>query len=185
LLNGTGRKEVFPRADQFNSLHDKLLAKWKDIAPFLDSSVVHFTHIDDSTGEDTLTVSYFRDLAGQAGLSSVGILAKDIGWNSTTRRFVDLANHAIDILFHLYPWEWLINEPFGPNILASAHAMRWIEPAWKMLLSNKAILAILWELFPDHPNLLPCSFEPPCFDYVRKPFLAAKAPTFRLSGIAR
>jgi len=26
---------------------------------------------------------------------------------------------------------------------------------WKMLLSNKAILPVLWELFPDHPNLLP------------------------------
>jgi len=30
-----------------------------------------------------------------------------------------------------------------------------IEPLWKMLLSNKGLLPILWELFPDHPNLLP------------------------------
>ena len=26
--------------------------------------------------------------------------------------------------------------------------MTWIEPLWKMLLSNKALLAILWELYP-------------------------------------
>jgi glutathionylspermidine synthase len=32
------------------------------------------------------------------------------------------------------------------------------EPIWKMLLSNKAILPILWELFPNHPNLLPAYF---------------------------
>lgn len=37
----------------------------------------------------------------------------------------------------------------------------WIEPAWKMLLSNKALLAILWELFPGHPNLLPSSLDGP------------------------
>jgi len=165
------KEEVFPRADQFNSLHDNLLAKWKDIAPCLNSSVVHFTHFDDAAGEDTLTVTYMRDLASQAGLSSVGILIGDIGWNSTTRRFVDLANHPIDVLFHLYPWEWLINEPFALNIAKSADAMCWIEPAWKMVLSNKAILAVLWELFPNHPNLLPCSFETPSFDHVRKPFL--------------
>ncbi len=30
-----------------------------------------------------------------------------------------------------------------------------VEPPWKMLLSNKAILPVLWEMFPDHLNLLP------------------------------
>lgn len=30
-----------------------------------------------------------------------------------------------------------------------------IEPAWKLLLSSKAILPLLWEFFPNHPNLLP------------------------------
>jgi ParB family transcriptional regulator, chromosome partitioning protein len=34
-----------------------------------------------------------------------------------------------------------------------------VEPPWKMLLSNKAILPVLWEMFPDHPNLLPASRE--------------------------
>jgi glutathionylspermidine synthase len=27
-----------------------------------------------------------------------------------------------------------------------------------MALSNKAILPLLWEMFPDHPNLLPAAF---------------------------
>jgi glutathionylspermidine synthase len=43
-----------------------------------------------------------------------------------------------------------------------------------MLLSNKALLPILWELFPGHPNLLP-AFETPAplgARYVRKPKLS-------------
>jgi glutathionylspermidine synthase len=28
-----------------------------------------------------------------------------------------------------------------------------------MLLSNKAILPVLWEMFPGHPNLLPAAFD--------------------------
>ena len=28
-----------------------------------------------------------------------------------------------------------------------------------MLLSNKALLPLLWEMFPRHPNLLPAYFE--------------------------
>ena len=36
---------------------------------------------------------------------------------------------------------------------------RWIEPPWKAILSNKGILPLLWEMFPNHPNLLPAYFE--------------------------
>ena len=32
---------------------------------------------------------------------------------------------------------------------------RWIEPAWKMFLSNKLLLAALWDKYPGHPNLVP------------------------------
>jgi glutathionylspermidine synthase len=52
----------------------------------------------------------------------------------------------------------------------------WIEPAWKMLLSDKALLATLWELYPHHPNLLPAYLDGPrqlatTTGYVAKPFL--------------
>jgi len=52
-------------------------------------------------------------------------------------------------------------------------AARFIEPPWKMLLSNKGLLPVLWELFPNHPNLLPCheTPEPLNGDYVKKPKL--------------
>jgi glutathionylspermidine synthase len=166
------KEAVFPRGDQFNSLHDKLLAKWKGIAPSLKSRDIHFTHMNDRAGEDTITVAYLRDLAGQAGLRSTAIFTKDIGWNSATHRFVDLDSRPIDVLFHLYPWEWLVNEKFGPHIIESYDAMDWIEPVWKMMLGNKAILPVLWELFPDHPNLLPCYEKPRGSTYVRKPLLA-------------
>ncbi len=171
VIQWAWREQVFPKADQFNSLHDKLLAKWADIAPWLRSRTVHFTHVNDPAAEDTLTITYLRDLAIQAGLETVAIFTRDIGWNSLSRRFVDLDGRPIDTLFHLYPWEWLVSEAFGPYIADSFEAMDWIEPIWKMLLSNKALLPLLWELFPNHPNLLPC-YDKPCSDtYVKKPLL--------------
>lgn len=54
--------------------------------------------------------------------------------------------------FKLYPWEWMVDEsPDG--CLAE---MEWLEPIWKLVMSNKAILATLYELFPDSPYVLPC-----------------------------
>lgn len=34
-----------------------------------------------------------------------------------------------------------------------------------MILSNKGILPILWELFPGHPFLLPASFNAACMTW--------------------
>jgi glutathionylspermidine synthase len=50
-----------------------------------------------------------------------------------------------------------------------------------MLLSNKTILAILWDLFPDNKYLLPASFEPLQADFVRKPILAREGSNISIN----
>jgi glutathionylspermidine synthase len=62
-------------------------------------------------------------------------------------------------IFKLYPWEAMVNEEFGIHAIDTYPNIRWIEPIWKMLLSNKGILPILWELYPNHDLLLPAYFE--------------------------
>jgi glutathionylspermidine synthase len=91
---------------------------------------------------------------------------QDIGWDG---RFVDSAGRPLRALFKLYPWEGLLADEFAPHI-AEAPQLRWIEPAWKLLLASKGILGLLWRLFPDHPNLLPASRHPLDGPWVRKPF---------------
>lgn len=39
-----------------------------------------------------------------------------------------------------------------------------IEPWWKLILGNKALLPMLWTMFPNHPNLLPAYYEDPSRD---------------------
>ncbi len=160
-------QDAKPGADQFNSIHEKLIDRWKAIRPRLASDGrVYFAGELDSA-EDAGNLDYLRDTALQAGLAPIAIAIADIGWD--TRRFVDLEGRNIGSLFKLYPWEWLVREAFGPNLLGGT--VRVIEPPWKMLLSNKAILPVMWEMFPDHPNLLAASFDPGRFatDFVKKP----------------
>src|SRR5207248_5555112 len=83
------------------------------------------------------------------------------------RLFVDLHEEPLRTVFKLYPWEWMLRDQFGPHLPIAG--TRWIEPPWKMLLSNKAILPVMWELFPDSPYLLRAKFEPFGSTYVRKP----------------
>jgi len=39
--------------------------------------------------------------------------------------------------------------------------LRFVEPVWKLIIGNKALLPLLWEMFPNHPNLLPAYFDSP------------------------
>ena len=162
-------EDTRPKADQFNSLHEKLIARWKALREETGRSKLHLACMKDSD-EDLGTTEYLRDCALQAGWDAKPLYIEDLGWNG--KRFIDLGDAPLEVLFKLYPWEWLVRDEFGPHLLARPAAM--IEPAWKMLLSNKALLAVLWERHYGHPNLLPTHLTPQRFasDYVRKPLLS-------------
>jgi glutathionylspermidine synthase len=142
-------EETRPDLDQFNSIHERLIERWRELDW---EGVVHFA-ADDESPEDRTTTEYLRDTATQAGLQGTHLDVADIGWNG--REFVDLADTPIRALFKLYPWEWLLREPFAAHLARTE--TRWLEPPWKMLLSNKSILPLLWAFNPGHPNLLPAS----------------------------
>jgi len=172
---------VKPEADQFNSIHEKLIARWSAISPMLPGvvPVVHFTCVKESE-EDLGNLEYLRDTALQAGLDARHIYIEDIGW--TGEAFVDLDGTPIRALFKLYPWEWMMRDEFGKNVPRAQPAV--IEPAWKLLLSCKGILAVLWELYPDHPNLLAAYFEAGKLGerFVRKPFYSREGANIEIHG---
>lgn len=159
-------QDTHPGADQFNSIHERLIEAWRRWA----GSTIHFSSIKDHA-EDEMTVLYLRDTCEQAGVRTRPVYIEDIGWDPRRGQFVDLENEAITRCFKLYPWEWMWQEEFGAHLRGDPMAC--IEPAWKMLLSNKGLLPILWELFPGHPNLLAAYDTPDRLGdtYIRKPRL--------------
>jgi glutathionylspermidine synthase len=160
-------QDVMPAADQFNSLHERLIEAWQRVKQEIGGAVT-FASVEDHV-EDFMTVTYLRDTAQQAGLQTQYMPVSAIGWSSARRAFVDLKERGLGCVFKLYPWEWLMREKFGQRIAGAV--TRWLEPPWKALLSNKALLPLLWKLFPDHPNLLPASWEPLPGRCVKKPAL--------------
>jgi glutathionylspermidine synthase len=170
VIQWTWLTDCLPGEDQENRIHDQLIATWRRLAPALGARV-HFAFVEDL--EDEMTVGYLRDTAEQAGLKTTGLAMADVGWDPARAALVDLAGEEIRALFKLYPWEGLVVDALAPVL--PRVTTTWLEPAWKQVLSNKAILPILWELFPGHPNLLPASRtaprEPWPSGVVRKPRL--------------
>jgi len=174
-------KDVKPDADQFNSIHEKLIEAWRGILRRLPpEALVHFARFEDQP-EDLATSEYLRDTALQAGLAGKPIAVPQIGWNG--RRFTDADEMPIQVMSKLYPWEWMVREEFGVHVLTDTTAF--IEPAWKMILSNKMLLPLLWEGFPAHPNLL-AAFEAEHPDlggvYVKKPVFGREGHNVTIVG---
>ncbi|GAB2521866.1 glutathionylspermidine synthase family protein [Lysobacter humi (ex Lee et al. 2017)] len=168
-------------ADQYNRIQEALceafafLAREKRIG-----AGIHFSAVKDSE-EDRATVAYLRDCAHQVGIATDYVAIEDIGI-SKEGWFTDDRDNVIQTLFKLYPLEFMMVERFGPELLSNK--MQIIEPPWKAILSNKAILPLLWERHEGHPNLLPAFFEDETHrlrpGWVRKPLFSREGANIDL-----
>jgi glutathionylspermidine synthase len=165
-------------SDQFNSIHERLVDTWKYFSDWIDGTIA-FTSAD--WIEDGFTTEYIRATAEEAGYKTEIFPIAEMGWDGS--EFVSgNSEERLKTIFKLYPWEWLANERFGEYLPASAAT--WIEPAWKMLLSNKALLPVLWDLFPNHPYLLESTLKEPTslYGWVKKPKMSREGANVQIFG---
>ena len=146
------QKKLPAGADQYNSLHEKLIERLKGMGS---NRLLHLSCLEDSI-EDNGTIAYIADCALQAGHRTSMMTVGEIGL-SADGVFVDTKDRPIEWMFKLYPWEWMFEDEFGRS--PAMTKTRWLEPPWKAILSNKGMLVHLWKMEKDHPNLLPAYFE--------------------------
>jgi glutathionylspermidine synthase len=172
-------------SDQFNSIHEALIERLTEFrrvpgAP----DTLHLACMPDSV-EDRGLISYLADCAGQAGFRPVPLAMADIGDHGKDGPFVDLGNAPIRLMFKLYPWEWMFADPFSQS--PAMRRTRFLEPPWKAILSNKGMLPLLWEMAPNHPNLLAAFFEDEPArsalnrSYAKKPFYSREGANVLLA----
>lgn len=167
-------------ADQFNSIQEKLIERFAELKSTHGFNLLHFTCCQD-TDEDRGTIQYLQDCAQEAGIFSEFLYIEEIGLGERGE-FTDLKNQIISNLFKLYPWEFMLREMFSTKLEDAG--VRWLEPAWKSIVSNKALLPLLWEMFPHHPNLLPAYFadqpHPDLEHYVVKPLFSREGANIKI-----
>lgn len=172
-------KDVQPGADQFNSLHERLIDRWREISPA--GEFLHFA-CDTDSYEDVGNIRYLMDTACQADCTAALISMKEIGVQKRISMFIDRNLNPIRRCFKLYPWEWMFSDSFGPQL--AAHGTRFIEPCWKSVLSSKGILPLLWKLYPQHKNLLAAHLRPGQLGgtYVVKPMHSREGANIQIIG---
>lgn len=147
------RAEVMPQHKQCNQLEEALVQAWRDSG---------FKHVHCAWRprhvEVEGTVRYMAQLMRSVGIQATLMAMHRMGWNSREDKFVDQDGNPITHCFKLYPWEWMLREPFAHRVEASG--CLFIEPPWRLLLGSKGILCVLSELFGDHPSVVTCQTSP-------------------------
>ena len=146
-------REVLPGKEQCNVLHARLVEQWKKRGV----SRVHVAWRP-RHAEVEGTARYMAAVVREAGLDAQLTALHSIGWHRGRAAFIDGAGRDVECCWKVYPWEWMLREPFAEH-LATARC-QFVEPAWRLLFGNKGMLSLLWELFGDHPALLSCQDEP-------------------------
>lgn len=188
------KEKIGEDSDQFNSIHERLIEQWRHIRTerwhLPEGARLHLASLHDS-GDDELivedfdTVAYMAEPAQQAGFDTKHVFMEDIGWDEERQTFVDQDGEPIEHIFKLYPLEWMANEAFADKLLRTRGKTEWVEPLWKMLLSNKQLLVVMHELFPSHPNILEAHNSAMPFQgrpYIRKPKLSREGANVELYG---
>lgn len=160
-------------ADLFSSLKKA----WQDCEV---EGIVHL--LQDHDAEENYHALFMRSAIEAAGYECIRLVGlEDLSWNKDGV-IVDRQGNAVKWVWKTWAWETALDqlrdhcEAEGqPNILNSKNwkagqtprladvllhqNIMVFEPLWTLIPSNKAILPILWSLFPNHPYLLNTDFE--------------------------
>jgi glutathionylspermidine synthase len=166
VLQRDWQQAVMPEHEQWNGLHASLVEAWRNSGTQRVHCAWRPRH-----AEVEGTAHYMARVIRESGLEAELTALHSLGWHRRRGVFVDAVGRELECCWKIYPWEWMLAEPFARHLRAAP--CRFVEPAWRLLLGHKGMLSLLWELFPDHPAILRCSDEQPAGNaaWVAKPVL--------------
>ncbi|HPR05431.1 MAG TPA: bifunctional glutathionylspermidine amidase/synthase [Denitromonas sp.] len=175
-----------------DGLFDGLVEAWQESGV---DDVLHIMH--DRDMEETYHARYMRSAIEAAGIACKMIKGvSDLAWNAQGQ-VVDADGQPIRWVWKTWAWETALDQlraecdedaralaeinagegsPRPPRLVdvLLRRDVVVFEPLWTLIPSNKAILPILWSMFPNHPYLLDARFAldadfPVDAGYVAKP----------------
>lgn len=167
LLKCNGMEERL----QFNNLYEAIKENFKrlvvmggdtqDFAENYDGWKILFSSVKGSI-EDENTTKLLQAAANEAGFGTDFAFADEVEFDGKEGIFKNDEN--FEYWFKLIPWENIgIDEGdlslMLREIMENQKAII-LNPAYTLMFQSKAMMKILWDLYPNHPLLLETSYEP-------------------------
>lgn len=144
-----------------DEVHGRLVEAWKRIAG---NRKVH-VFVDLTEDEEIYMEKYYGRVLRDAGVEfKEGNKIGEITVNES--EVLDKDGEKIEVIWKVWNWNTIVSSFLSSNPqdkklsdIMFHPSVTVIEPFWKIIPSNKALLAVLWEMFPNHPYLLRTSFD--------------------------
>ena len=174
LIQWFWKEDMFPDNDQFNGIHEGLVASWKFIAEKYNSRTCCFASVTDCL-EDNATLAYLISTAVEAGVTPYEMDISSIVHENGSLYAPD--GSPINFMFKLYPWEFMFRE----DAAGCTKNMCYLETLCKALMSKKAMLPKLYALIPQSPYVLPAYAEPgKLSSFCKKPIFSREGANVEL-----
>jgi glutathionylspermidine amidase/synthetase len=124
----------------------------------------------DNNEDEMLTALYMQNVLKEAGIESKLCVGTDqLYWKDAI--IIDNDGETVRLVWKLWTWDTIIQDYIDINKehdVNNDHSTKHprisdillheqinvIEPLWKVITSNKALLPVLCQMYPNHPNLL-------------------------------
>jgi len=166
------KKNSLDESSQFNNLYEALKDNFKRIIT-LDSDIEKFDEYYSNLGwkilfssisssnEDINTTKLLQHIANEAGFNTDFEFIENVNFSDDG---IFKEDNLFEFYFKLIPWEDIgIQESELALILTEIIKEKKaiiFNPAYTLIFQSKAIMKILWDLYPNHPLLLETSYEP-------------------------
>lgn len=156
--------------NQFNSVYESISENFKRLITLFDDTDkfeefyqgwrILFSSIE-GDDEEEMTTKLLKRMADDAGFITGFSFLHNVQFDD--KSICDEDNQDYEYWFKLFPWEDIsIQEGelalILQNIIESQSAIV-LNPSYTLLFQSKAMLKILYDLFPDSPYLLETSYE--------------------------
>jgi glutathionylspermidine synthase len=102
----------------------------------------------------------FKGVGGKVVYGDITSLKINQCHANCTKASWTLDGKNVDCVLSLYPKEWLATEISKDDLLSiDLSQLRTIEPWWKLIVANKAMLPLLWKMYPNNKHLLPTFYD--------------------------
>ncbi len=153
-------------SQQFNTLYETFVEKFRELHrlnPSFEKTLLISTIKD--FPEDETNMQVLGEAAKEAGFEVAFDYIENVEFSATEGIFKQNSSNGsfikYDFWFKLIPWEYIgWDEPELAQILTEISKNKKaviLNPAYTLLFQSKAILKVLWELYPNHPLLLETS----------------------------
>ncbi len=159
-------------SSQYSQLYDTLGKRFFEIKKLYPNKDHTILLSDLGHEEDRLNLDVLTKAAGYGGFQTQQSLLEEVVFSPEDGIFIQTGQDdytRFDFWFKLVPWEFIAYEEPGlmdilTQIVTKDLAVI-LNPAYTMIFQSKAIMKILWDLYPNHHLLLKTTFSPNDFKY--------------------